>query len=41
LDAAAKAELQRATNCRLAPFIATQSEVMKAIHRWYGEPSKN
>ena len=35
LDMAAQAELQRVTHCRLAPFIATQSEIMKAIQRWY------
>ena len=35
LDEAAKAELKRVTNCRLAPFIATDREIDKAIHRWY------
>jgi len=35
LDAEAKSELQHITNCRLVPFIATQGEIDKAIHRWY------
>ncbi|MCK5179697.1 MAG: type II secretion system protein GspE, partial [Candidatus Omnitrophica bacterium] len=35
LDEAAKAELKRLTKCRLAPFIATDSEIDKAISRWY------
>jgi type IV pilus assembly protein PilB len=35
LDEAVKAELKRITNCRLAPFIATQTEIAKAIRRWY------
>lgn len=35
LDEAAKAELKRATNCRLAPFIATEGEINRAISRWY------
>lgn len=37
LDVAIKAELQRLTNCQIAPFIATKTEITKAIHRWYGE----
>ena len=39
LDTAAKAELQRITHCRLAPFIATPSEITKAFHRWYDNAS--
>ncbi len=39
LDAEAKAELQQVTNCRIAPFIATQGEITKAIDRWYGDAS--
>lgn len=35
LNMAAKAELQRHTNCHIAPFIATRTEIMKAIERWY------
>ena len=37
LDLSVKAELQRLTNCRVAPFIATKSEINKAIDRWYGK----
>ena len=39
LDDAAKVELKRVTNCRLAPFIATDTEIDKAIHRWYDSDS--
>lgn len=35
LDTAAKAELQRVTKCRIAPFIAAPGEIARAIHRWY------
>lgn len=35
-DTAAKAELKRITNCRIAPFIATKSEIGNALQRWYG-----
>ena len=35
LDMEAKDELQNITNCRLVPFIATQEEIEKAIHRSY------
>jgi len=35
LDMEAKNELQNITNCRLVPFIATQEEIEKAIHRSY------
>jgi len=34
-DTDAKIEIQGVTNCRLMTFIATQSEIEKAIHRWY------
>lgn len=37
LDTEAKAELQRISRCRLVPFVATQGEIKKAIHRWYDE----
>jgi hypothetical protein len=36
LDTEAKNEIQNITNCRLVPFIATQGEIDKAIHRLYG-----
>lgn len=39
LDVAARAEVKRITKCRLAPFIATQREIEKAIHRWYDSES--
>jgi len=39
IDEVVKVELQKITNCRLAPFIATQSEITKAIHRWYDDAS--
>jgi type IV pilus assembly protein PilB len=35
LNIEAKIEIQNATHCRLMPFIATQGEIEKAIHRWY------
>ena len=35
LDMEVKNELQSITNCRLVPFIATQEEIEKAIHRCY------
>jgi len=35
LDVSVKAELQRLTECRVAPFIATKSEIAKAIDHWY------
>ncbi|MBN1869972.1 MAG: hypothetical protein JW847_05285 [Candidatus Omnitrophica bacterium] len=41
LDEAAKAELQRVTNCRLVPFIAAESEIKRAIQRWYNDDSSN
>lgn len=37
LDIACKAELQRMTQCRIAPFIATRREIDDAIDRWYGK----
>ena len=37
LDIACKAELHRLTNCKIAPFIATRTEIHKAIERWYGK----
>ncbi len=37
LDTAAIAEIQRITNCRVAPFIGTAGEITKAIQRWYDE----
>jgi type IV pilus assembly protein PilB len=37
LDTAAKAELQRVTKCRIAPFIAAQGEIARAIQRWYDQ----
>lgn len=40
LDEAAKAELRRVTKFRLAPFIATNSEINKAIQRWYDKESQ-
>lgn len=35
LDVAVKAEVQRLTQCRIAPFIATENEIIKAIERSY------
>jgi type IV pilus assembly protein PilB len=35
LNIAIKSELQRITNCRIAPFIATKSEIEQAIDRWF------
>ncbi len=35
LDLGVKAELKRMTNCRVAPFIATKSEISRAIDKWY------
>jgi len=35
LDMEVKNELQNITSCRLVPFIATQGEIEKAIHRGY------
>ena len=37
LDIAIRAELQRITNYKIAPFIATKSEIDRAIDRWYGK----
>ena len=39
LDLSVKAQLQRLTHCRVAPFIATRGEINKAIDRWYGKES--
>ena len=39
LDLSVKAELQRLTSCRVAPFIATRGEINRAIDRWYGKES--
>jgi type IV pilus assembly protein PilB len=39
LNVSIKAELQRNTNCNIAPFISTKSEIEKAIERWYGRES--
>lgn len=36
LDDAVKAELEKLTQCKVAPFIATKSEIKEAIERWYG-----
>ena len=35
LDNSVKAEMQRITNCRIAPFIATKVEIDKALERWF------
>lgn len=35
MDTGVKAELKRMTNCRVAPFIATRTQIKKAIDRWY------
>jgi len=35
LDMTVKTEVQRITNCRLAPFIAAKGEIDRAIQRWY------
>lgn len=35
LDLGVKAELKRMTNCRVAPFIATKSEILRALDKWY------
>jgi len=37
LDHAVKVELQRMTDCRIAPFVATKTEIAKAIDHWYGK----
>ena len=39
LNVAVKAELQRLTNYRIAPFIATKIEIDQAIGRWFGKES--
>ena len=39
MDVACKAELQRLTNYRITPFIATAAEIHKAIDHWYGKDS--
>ena len=39
LDTAVRAEIQRLTNYRIAPFIATRLEIEKAVTHWYGEKS--
>lgn len=35
-DGAVKTNVRHRTNCRVAPFIATRTEIEKAINRWYG-----
>lgn len=35
-DAGVKGDLRRRTKCAIAPFIATRTEIDKAINRWYG-----
>ena len=37
LNVSVKAELQRLTNCQIAPFIATKKEIEKALGRWFGQ----
>ncbi len=37
LNIATKAELQRITSCRIAPFIATKIEIENSIERWFGK----
>lgn len=37
LDIAVRAEIQRLTNYKVAPFIATRLEIEKAVTHWYGE----
>ena len=39
LNLAVKAELQRITNYRIAPFISTKTAIDKALDRWFGEDS--
>jgi len=39
LNAEVKEELQTVTNCKVAPFIATKTEIEEAIDRWYGKES--
>ena len=39
LNLAVKAELQRITNYRIAPFIATKKEIEKALERCFGQGS--
>jgi len=41
LDLAIKAEIQRITNCAVAPFIATRKEIQSALERWYGKEVSN
>jgi type IV pilus assembly protein PilB len=35
LNVSVKAELQRLTNCQIAPFIATKKEIEKSLDRWF------
>ena len=37
LDDALKFEIENKTQCRVAPFIATKSEIVEAIDRYYGK----
>jgi type IV pilus assembly protein PilB len=39
VDSAAKADLKRITNYQIAPFISTESEIARAIRRWYDNES--
>ena len=41
LDISVKAEIQRLTHCRVAPFIATKVEIQRALNRWFGEHSRH
>jgi type IV pilus assembly protein PilB len=40
MDMAARAEIKRITNYQLAPFISTESEIARAIRRWYDDNTK-
>ena len=37
LDIAVKAELHRMTNCKIVPFICTQSDIQMALEHFYGK----
>ena len=39
LDESAKAEIEQLTQCKVAPFIATKTEIIEAIERYYGKTS--
>lgn len=40
LDQAVRAELKRMTGCRIAPFIATKTEIQRAQAQWFDKGSR-